>query len=145
MEIRSPKNKEEWDQYFGLRYEVMSKPSGYPKNTVHEEKDSESFHVAAFNNNEIIGVGRLHYDDNDLSVGYVRFMAVAVDQRSKGIGSAVLSEIEKIAKTNGSKKIKLKARETAIKFYEKNGYEVVDKCTEKFFKTPHWNMVKQID
>ena len=144
MKFRTPKNKNEWGKYFDLRYEVMSKPSGYPKSSVHDEKDPESFHVAAFDGDEIVGVGRLHFDNNDFTTGYIRFMAVATSQQSKGIGSQVLIKLEKIAKKNGADIIKLKARESAINFYQKNGYTIKNKCTEKFFKTPHWNMVKEL-
>ena len=145
MEFRTPKNKKEWSQYFDLRYEVMSKPSGYPKSSVHEEKDSESFHIAAFDDDEIVGLGRIHYDDENFEIGYIRFMAVVTDWQSQGIGSKVLFALEKIAKENKTKILKLKARELAIHFYEKNGFQVVDKCTEKFFKTPHWNMIKYLN
>jgi len=34
--IRSPKTEDEWEQYFDLRYEVMSKPSGYSKESAYE-------------------------------------------------------------------------------------------------------------
>jgi len=86
----------------------------------------------------------LHYDDGNLSKGYVRFMAVAVDCQSRGIGSKILEQIEKIAGEHKTERMKLKSRENAIGFYEKNGYVLGSKCTESFFKTPHWNMTKEL-
>ena len=144
MKIRPPKTKDEWKQYYDLRYEVMNKPSGYSRSSVHDKKDPDSYHFAAFDGGNIVGVGRLHYDNGDLSTGYIRFMAVAVSEQSKGVGSEILSAIETEAKNLGSKLLKLKARESALCFYKKNGFKLLDECTESFFKTPHWNMEKKM-
>lgn len=143
-EVRAPKNEDEWEQYYNLRYEVLSKPSGSPKSSVYHEEDSTAFHAACFADGEIIGVGRLHYNDDDFDTGYVRFMAVSNDHRSQGIGSKVLNKLEEIAAEHGTKKMFLKARESALDFYLKNNYKKLDKCNEKFFRTPHWNMEKYI-
>lgn len=144
MEFRAPQSEKEWQQYYDLRYEVLSKPSGYAKSSVYEEGDSKAFHMAAFDDGEIAGVGRLHYDDENMAKGYVRFMAVAEDRQGRGIGRQMLGELEEIAKSAGTKKVKLKARESATGFYEKCGYRIIDKCSETFFKTPHWNMEKDL-
>ncbi len=144
IKIITPKTSKEWKQYYNLRHEVMNKPSGYPKSSAYDEKDAKSIHVAAFYADKIVGVGRLHYDNDDFGTGYIRFMAVAFDNQSQGIGSKILEEIEARAKKQGSKELRLKARENAVGFYKKNGFKILDKCTEKFFKTPHWNMKKTI-
>ena len=65
--LRSPKTGKEWEQYYNLRYEVMSKPSGYSKDSVREEKDPQSFHLAAFDGGKIVGVGRFNSDKSLMS------------------------------------------------------------------------------
>lgn len=144
MELRAPKTGDEWEQYYELRYVVMNKPSGYSKESVYDKKDSYSFHIAAFDNGKIIGVGRLHFDDNDFSTGYVRFMAVLPNLQSKGIGSQILNKLEEIANEHQTKRMFLKSREVAIGFYQKNGYTLLEQCTDTQFETPHFIMEKYL-
>ena len=50
-------------------------------------------------------------------------MAVQKKVQRKGIGVAIMSFAENLARDKGFKIIKMHARETAIGFYEKLGYE----------------------
>lgn len=142
IEIRSPKSKNEWDQYYQLRFEVLRKPHGMDRKSAHDELDPSSNHFGAFVDGQIVGVGRLHFNDD--GVGQVRFMAVAEEFRSQGIGGRILDSIEETASQNNSKKIFLKARENAVNFYKKHGYRVKRKSNKEYFGIIHWDMEKQL-
>ena len=74
MEIREPQNKEEWDKYYHLRWKVLRQPWNQPLGTERDTLEDQAKHFAAFEEANIIGVGRL--DHVDFGVCQIRFMAV---------------------------------------------------------------------
>ena len=59
--------------------------------------------------------------------GYLETIAVASSYRRRGIGKSLLQKAELWAKSKGAEKIQLgvwEFNESAIRFYENNGYEV---------------------
>ena len=68
-------------------------------------------------------------------------MAVQKKSQGKGIGDSILRYAENIAKDKGFKKITMHARDTAIGFYEKFGYQVIGDEFEEV-KVPHHVMEK---
>ena len=70
-------------------------------------------------------------------------MAVAESQQGKGIGKAIIEEMEVISKENGIQKIILHAREIALPFYQKLGYHLVEKSHLLFGEIQHFLMQKQ--
>jgi N-acetylglutamate synthase-like GNAT family acetyltransferase len=71
----------------------------------------------------------------------MRFVAVAPERQSQGIGKMMTIEFEAEANRRGLKRVYLHARETAVPFYIKLGYEVFD---EDFIEVgiPHKHMQK---
>ncbi len=55
----------------------------------------------------------------------LRQMAVACDQQCKGVGSALLAAAETVLRGDGVRLLRLHARETAIGFYRRCGYQCV--------------------
>lgn len=86
-----------------------------------DETDKTAIHAAVYDNDKIVGVGRLYYED-DPSHYHIGRVAVDKDYRKCGIGVLVMKELEKQAKKLGGEKISLSAQCQAQKFYEKNGY-----------------------
>ncbi|MDG2881575.1 bifunctional GNAT family N-acetyltransferase/hotdog fold thioesterase, partial [Vibrio parahaemolyticus] len=80
--------------------------------------------------------------DND---GQIRYMAVKNNRRSKGMGSLVLVALESLARQEGAKRLVCNAREDAIAFYEKNGFERRGELTDERGPVRHQQMVKQLD
>jgi predicted GNAT family N-acyltransferase len=120
--IKSPETELEWDKYFNFRWEMLRKPLGISKETLKDELEDESHHLIAVDEQkEVIGGGRLHFNNN--REGQIRYMAVSNTIQRKGLGSAIVSELEAIAREKGIQEMVLNARENAISFYLSMGYK----------------------
>ena len=120
--IKSPETELEWDKYFNFRWEMLRKPLGMSKETLKDELEDESYHLIAVDEQkEVIGGGRLHFNNN--REGQIRYMAVSNTIQRKGLGSAIVSELEAIAREKGIQEMVLNARENAISFYLSMGYK----------------------
>ena len=120
--IKSPETALEWEKYFNFRWEMLRKPLGMSKDTIKDELEDRSFHLIAVNDKEeIIGSGRLHF--NNGNEGQIRYMAVTNSIQRKGLGSEIVLELENIAKNEGIQEMVLNARENAINFYLSLGYK----------------------
>ena len=94
--------------------------------------------------NKVIGVGRLHKIENELGnvCAQIRYMAVSKDFQKKGLGTKILTNLEKYAFNDNISEIMLHSRENAIDFYKKNGYEVIKKTHILYNSIQHWLMSK---
>jgi len=128
MEIiyHPPKSTKEFEEYFLMRWKYLRKPLGFQRGSEQDELENSAFHIAAFHDEKIIGVGRLQIMDD--STARVRYMAVSDNYRTQGIGSRILLELEKLALNNNAQNCWLYARETAALFYSKNNYREVGKA-----------------
>ena len=72
------------------------------------------------NKGKVIGVGRLHFVNTKES--QIRYMAVDKNFRKKGVGNAIVHNLEIHSLNNYRNKIILNARENAVIFYSKLGY-----------------------
>lgn len=142
--IRGPQNESEWEAYYKLRYDVLRAPWGQAKGSEQTADEAQHQHFAFFNDaNQIIGVGRL--DQTAPHLGQVRFMAVAANQQGKGIGKMIMNEIEAVCKAKGFLQIILHAREVALPFYQKLGYQLVEPSHLLFGEIQHYLMQKTLD
>jgi ribosomal protein S18 acetylase RimI-like enzyme len=142
IEIRSPKSKEEWETYYSLRYRILREPWNQPPGSERNEGDETAIHAALFEHGKILGVSRL--DSAEREIGQIRFMAVETNQQGKGIGEQLMHQLELIALQRGHKKIILHAREIAVGFYQKLGYELKEKSHLLFGEIQHFLMEKQL-
>jgi len=144
VEIRAPETDSEFEAYYELRWRILRQPWGEARGTEIDELENTATHVAAFDESRrLVGVGRLQHVESAL--GQVRYMAVEPDCRSQGIGQAILNELECLAKRQGMTTILLDAREHAVGFYLKNGYEVSGSSYLLFGVIPHSKMEKQLN
>ena len=142
MEIRSPESESEFVAYYELRWRVLRKPWGQPSGSERDELDDAATHVAGYDEaKRLVCVGRLHAVET--GVGRVRYMAVEEPMRGRGLGHAVLDELERLAKRQGMTAIRLDARESAVGFYQRNGYEAVGEGHTLFGDVHHSKMRKQ--
>jgi len=142
IEIRCPKTEMEWDSYYDLRYRILRQPWNQPRGSERNEGDYSAIHAAYFQNGVIKGVARLDLMDNE--IGQIRFMAVETDSQGKRIGEKLMVHLEDLAFQNGRRKIILHAREIALGFYQKLGYEIVEKSHLLFGEIQHYLMEKAI-
>ena len=120
--IKSPETELEWDKYFKFRWEMLRKPLEMSKETLKDELEDESSHLIAVDEQKIVvGAGRLHFNNN--KEAQIRYMAVSNTIQRKGLGSAIVSELETIARERGIQEMVLNARENAISFYLSMGYK----------------------
>lgn len=112
----------EYDQMVKLRYEIMRKPLGLSFTDEELKKEKDDILIAAFDEDEIIGCCIITKIDSQCS--RLRQMAVQKNKQGMGIGESMMGFAENIARDKGYKFLTMHARDTAIGFYEKNGYKV---------------------
>lgn len=142
VKICEPQTKEEFKKYYDVRWLVLRKPWKQPRGSEKDECEKESIHIMACIDNEIVGVGRLHF--NTEKEAQIRYMAIEEKYRRKGIGSLILKELEKRAKETGAEYIILNAREKAVNFYKKHVYKTVKRTYTLFGSINHWEMQKRL-
>jgi N-acetylglutamate synthase-like GNAT family acetyltransferase len=145
MNIKSPASQEEWANYFQLRWQVLRAPWQQP---IGSEKDDLEFNDTTFHamaiseNNEILGVARLHLLPKNTA--QVRYMAVSDISQGMGVGSQLLNYLEHIAKTKQTSKLFLQSRESAVNFYKKHNYILIQKTFLMYDQIQHYLMEKEI-
>ena len=144
MKIIEPNSSAEFEQYYNLRYEVLRKPWLQPKGSEKDDGDKSSIHrmIIDESNGKAIAVGRLQFNTSEEA--QIRYMAVSDNYQLKGYGNIIVKTLEDIALNKGIRNIILQARENALKFYWKNGYEIIEKSYLLFDEIQHWLMVKKI-
>ena len=144
MKIIEPSTSEEFKKYYNLRYEVLRKPWLQPKGSERDEEEETSLHRMIIDepNGKAVAVGRLQF--NTIEEAQIRFMAVSNYYRGMGYGSEIVKALENIAREKGRRKIILQSRENAVKFYEKNGYKIIEKSYLLFDEIQHWLMEKEL-
>lgn len=140
--IRSPLPKNEYNAYYLLRWQVLRAPWKQDKGSEKDELEDNSVHRIAVLNNKIIACGRLHFIDQ--LTAQIRYMAVSEEFLHKGIGSRILVSLEDAARENNIKTIVIDAREAAVSFYEKHGYQLLEKSHLLFNEIQHYKMLKNI-
>jgi N-acetylglutamate synthase-like GNAT family acetyltransferase len=140
MEIREP-TSQELPLYNDLRWRILRQPWTNEQRP-EDHSDLTALHVTAWQNGRLLGGARCHF----LSPGnaQIRGMAVEPDCAGQGVGSAILQGIEARAASAGVNRIILNARETAIDFYRKNGYQLGDETYTLFNTIRHWAMHKDL-
>ncbi len=144
MKIIEPNSSAEFEQYYNLRYEVLRKPWLQPKGSEKDDGDKSSIHrmIIDESNGKAVAVGRLQFNTSEEA--QIRYMAVSDNYQLKGYGNIIVKTLEDIALKKGIRNIILQARENALKFYWKNGYEIIEKSYLLFDEIQHWLMVKKI-
>jgi len=143
MLIRTPVTESEFEAYYALRWRILRAPWNQPPGSEKDEFEGEAIHLAAWDDTgRLVGVGRLHCAVGN--AGQIRYMAVDPEQRSHGLGRAILCELEGRAMKSGIEEIKLNSRRDAVPFYEKNGYQVLRPAPTLFGAIPHFEMWKRL-
>ncbi|WP_299759052.1 GNAT family N-acetyltransferase [uncultured Pontibacter sp.] len=143
MKIIEPATPEQFTQYYRLRYQTLRQPWGQPEGSERADDDATAIHALLVDNaGEAAGVCRLHL--NTPQEGQLRFMGIRADQQGKQLGNLLLQYLEERARTLGAERLTLQARENAVNFYRRNGYEVLEKTYLLFGSIQHYLMAKQL-
>ncbi len=122
--LKSPENKDEWERYLLFRWEMLRKPLGMSMDSLADSIEEESFHLMGIDEEgNVIASGRVHF--NTLDEAQIRYMAVDDNFKRQGIGSEIVTELERYALSKKAVTIILNARENAISFYLSLGYSEV--------------------
>ena len=141
MIVTEPTSEKDFELYYDLRWRILRKPWNQPNGSEKDELEDKSIHAMVCEVDRVpIGVGRAHFNSDEEA--QIRYMAVEEEWQGKGIGKMILSYLEGKIKEKGAKVIILNARDIAIKFYEKNGYEIVKEAHTLFDAIPHYRMRK---
>jgi predicted GNAT family N-acyltransferase len=131
----------EYRQMVKLRDDILRKPLGlgFTEDELQNEKDNML--IGAFEDDRMLGCCMLV--EEGTSTVRLRQMAVLNDLQGKGIGRALMTFAENLARDQGYKNLTMHARKHAIGFYEKMGYKVSGpEFTE--VSIPHFVMQKEL-
>lgn len=143
MEVIEPATPKEFKKYYRLRYETLRQPWDQPEGSERVDDDDTAIHaMLVADDGEALGVCRLHL--NTPQEGQLRFMGIRQDQQGKQLGNLLLDYLEARAKALGATSLMLQARENAVNFYRRNGYEVVEETYVLFGTIQHYRMTKQL-
>jgi predicted GNAT family N-acyltransferase len=105
-----------------LRSKYLREPLGLAIAPKELEADADSFHIVAASGNDAVGNTTLHpHTQNTIRL---RHMIVAPALRKQNLGRKLIRTAEQVALDNGFTAIELYARDVAINFYRKCGYEI---------------------
>ena len=142
VSLREPRSAADFASYYDLRWRILREPWTQSKETARDEHEDAALHLTAWTQETLAGVGRLHF--NSPEEAQIRYMAVDPNFARRGVGSAILRELEARARTAGVHRIVLNAREAAVPFYRRHGYLLSGKSDTLFGSIDHWFMTKEL-
>ncbi|EGR2468217.1 GNAT family N-acetyltransferase [Vibrio cholerae] len=144
FKLITPTTDNQLNKYFHFRWQMLREPWRMPIGSERDEYDSMSHHRMIVDSRGYpIAIGRLYITPD--CEGQIRYMAVKANRRSKGMGSLILVALESLARQEGAKRLVCNAREDAIPFYAKNGFERRGELTDERGPVRHQQMVKTLD
>ncbi len=120
--LRVPQTEQELETYYQFRWEMLRKPLHQPVGSEKDGYDSMAHHqMVVDEQGNPLAVGRLYINaDNE---GAIRFLAVHPSVQRKGLGTLIAMALESVARQEGVKRIVCSAREDAIDFFDKLGFQ----------------------
>ena len=124
-----------------LRYNTFVLDRGVPEEIEFDGKENEFLHFTLWDGEKVLACLRANENGDLLHMG--RF-AVRKEERKKGYGKILIEKLEEYAKEKGYRGIELSAVETAVGFYEKQGFV---KIGDFYLETgvPHIYMKKELN
>jgi predicted GNAT family N-acyltransferase len=122
-----------------LRRRILRRPLGLDFSDEELAEEAADVHFVALDGSRLVGCLVMV----PLDTGSVKMRQVAVepDMRGKGIGARVVVASEDWARDSAYKQIELNARDTAVPFYLRLGYEIEGDLFEEV-GIPHLKMRK---
>lgn len=138
-----PRTDDDFERYFDLRWRVLRAAWKQPRGSERDDRENDSMHLMIRDENgDALAVGRLHL--NSPFEAQVRYMAVDPAAQNRGLGSVLLRALEQLARNAGAKSIVLNAREPALRFYQKNGYQIEGPGPTLYDSISHLVMRKEL-
>ncbi|MDP6671117.1 MAG: GNAT family N-acetyltransferase [archaeon] len=138
LEIRKPRSGAEWEELSEMRYDLLHKYLGFPKQRI--VKGPSKISLLAFSGKKIVGTGTLIVEGK---LGHIRYVAVERKSRHRKIGSRLVKRLEQVAKKKKLKMVYVNARKHAKKFFKELDFETKgDYFKHKKIGTLHIRMEK---
>ena len=130
-----------YEQSLVLRNRVLIREVGRYENCRDFDFPEKDIYISAYDGGTLIGTAII--TPLDTTTVQMRQMAVHEDYRGRGAGRAIVREFERLVREKGYSTILLHARETALTFYEKLGYE---RQGDRFYEIDiaHYEMQKSL-
>ncbi len=139
--IKQPETDSEFERYYELRWRILRAPWKQPRGSEKDAIEQDCHHIIACTpENDIVGVGRLQFNSSDEA--QIRYMAIEPVHEGRGIGRLIVAALETIALESERRMMVLDAREPAVGFYQRLGYEVSEKSYLLFDCIQHYRMRK---
>jgi predicted GNAT family N-acyltransferase len=106
---------------FAVRRAVFVEEQGVSETEEMDGRDEAARHVVAYDGDRPVGTARLRIPDPD--VGKAERVAVRQSHRDRGVGTALMDELETWATERGVETMTLHAQTRVEGFYERLGYE----------------------
>ncbi len=119
--VRFASTAQDLDAGYALRRSVFEMEQNIPRPLDRDPYDYSADHVVAYDERgHCVGTGRIvRLDARTAQVGR---MAVAADERKKGIGALVLEALERMATLRGLSEIAVHSQLPSESFYRNRGY-----------------------
>jgi GNAT superfamily N-acetyltransferase len=132
---------EEYREMVELRHQILRKPLGLGFTEADLEAEKDDILIGVYDDDKIEACCIL--TKTDPRTVRLRQMAVGAGLQGKGIGRALMTFAENIARDHGFRRLTMHARKSALGFYEKSGYKV---CSDEFEEVtiPHYVMEKEL-
>ena len=121
-----------------IRLAVFVEEQRVPPEIEMDDKDAVCVHALAYAQGRAVGTGRLLPD------GHIGRMAVLKENRSLGVGSAILERLVEEARRRGMKEIVLSAQTHALGFYRRHGFMAAGEVFEEA-GIPHQEMRRMLN
>ncbi|WP_408955317.1 GNAT family N-acetyltransferase [Natroniella sp. ANB-PHB2] len=122
LKVREINDDKVLKQALKLRQEVFIKEQKVPSDLEFDGKDKEAAQFVAQLAGKVVGTCRLFVKDK---AGKLERMAVIKGSRRKGVGSALLNEVVKVAKKRNLSQLTIHAQLQVKDFYLNHGFEVI--------------------
>jgi GNAT superfamily N-acetyltransferase len=131
----------EYKQMVDLRYIMLRKPLGLTFTPEDLDAEKDDILLGCFEDDKLEACCMLTVTEP--KTVRLRQMAVTSVLQGKGIGRALMSFAENVARDRGFQRLTMHARKSAIGFYEKNGYQTKG---DEFLEVtiPHYVMEKEL-
>ena len=136
--IQWSKGKANTTDAFYIRGMVFMVEQGF-KNEF-DELDAKSWHVIVYDHGDPAGTGRIYQKDGVWHAGRI---AVLENYRGKGVGRAIMQNLEAKVKELGGSSVELSAQLDKEGFYKRNGYSRRGEVYNDEH-CPHVDMVKEL-
>jgi predicted GNAT family N-acyltransferase len=111
----------DYDASVTLRSQVLRQPLGLYPGPEERPQEAKLRHLGAFDGERLVAC--LMLEDRGEGRAKMRQVAVAFEYQRRGVGSKLVAFSERVAREAGFREMVLNARETAVPFYERHGYE----------------------